>query len=75
MSKMPLAKYDDMVKEVASDRADEPLTIAILPWRARRRWSITNAHRSKPSDEDLTIGPIPGHGPDSGGPVPNRKLQ
>ncbi len=27
MSKMPLAKYDDVVKAFSSDRADQPLTI------------------------------------------------
>jgi hypothetical protein len=63
---MPLAKYNDMVTESASDRADEPLTVAILPWRARRRWSITNADRSKPSDEELTKGAIPVAGQTAG---------
>ena len=32
MPKMLLAKYDDMVKAVPSDRADKPLRISILPW-------------------------------------------
>jgi hypothetical protein len=29
---MPLAKHQDMVKAFPSDRSDQPLTIAILPW-------------------------------------------
>ena len=29
--KVLLAKYDDMVKAVPSDRTDQPFTIAILP--------------------------------------------
>src|SRR5665647_3101951 len=59
MSKMPLAKYDDMVKAVASDRADEPLTIAILPWRSRRSWSISNTHRPKTPDKDIAVDAVP----------------
>ena len=31
MPKMLLAKYDDMVKAVASDRADQPFTIPVVP--------------------------------------------
>src|SRR5512143_3089070 len=30
---MPLAKHQDMVKAFPCDRPDQPLTIAILPWR------------------------------------------
>ena len=32
LAKMPIAKYYNMIKAVASDRADEPFAIAILPW-------------------------------------------
>ena len=56
---MPLTKYDDMVKAFLSDRADQPLTIAILPWRSRRRWPIPNAHRPKTSDEDVAVDAVP----------------
>ena len=52
---MPLTKDDNMVKAVPSDRADEPLTIAILPGRSRRGWPIPNAHRPKTSDENITV--------------------
>jgi hypothetical protein len=31
MAKVPLTKYDNMVKAAPSDRADGPFTIAILP--------------------------------------------
>ncbi len=55
MPKMLLAKYDDMVKAVASDRADEPLTISVLPWRSRRGWTIPNAHRPKSPDDNIAI--------------------
>ena len=56
---MPLAKYDDMVKAVPSDRADQPLTIAILPWRSRRGWPVPNAHRPKTPDENLAVDAVP----------------
>jgi hypothetical protein len=55
---MPLTKYDNMVKAFSSDRADEPLTIAILPWRSRRGWPIPNAHCPKTPDEDITVDAI-----------------
>jgi hypothetical protein len=52
---MLLAKYDDMVKAVPSDRADQPFTISVLPWRSRRGWTIPNAHRPKSPDDDIAI--------------------
>ena len=55
---MPLAKYHDMVKAFPSDRPDQPLTIAILPWRPRRSRPIPNTHRTKAPDEDLAINAI-----------------
>ena len=58
-AKMPLAKYNNVVKAVPSDRADEPLTIAILPWRPRRDWPIPNAHCPKASDEDVAVNTVP----------------
>src|SRR5262249_29445582 len=59
MTKMPLAKHHDMVKAFPSDRPDQPFTIAILPWRLRRGWSIPNAHRPKAPDEDLAVDTVP----------------
>jgi len=53
-----LAENDNVVKTFPSDRTDQPLSICVLPWGARRCRSITNAHRSKSSDQDFTIGPI-----------------
>src|SRR6516164_879412 len=44
MAKMPFAKDDHMVKTVAPDRADQPLHVSVLPWRARRDRSVSNAH-------------------------------
>jgi hypothetical protein len=59
MTKMPLAEYNNLVKALPSDRADKSFSISVLPWGARWRRSIANADRSKSSDEDLALGPIP----------------
>ena len=56
---MALAEHNDVVKAFPSDRTDQPFSISILPRGARRRRSIADAYRSKPSDEDLTIGAVP----------------
>src|SRR6201982_2563796 len=59
VTEVALAEYNDVVKAFPSDRADQPFSISILPRGARRRGPIADAYRSKPSDEDLTIGPVP----------------
>jgi hypothetical protein len=58
MYKVPLAKHNDMVEHFPPDRANQPFSIGILPWRSRCRWSVANAHRAKPPDECLAIGAI-----------------
>src|SRR6266700_8041597 len=58
VTKMSFAYYDDMIDAFPADRTDEPFSISVLPWGARRRRPIANAHGSKSSDEDLVIGPI-----------------
>jgi hypothetical protein len=57
--KMPLVKYANIIKAIPSDRTDEPLTIAILPWQSRRGCPIPNAHRRKTPDEDIAVGAVP----------------
>src|SRR5260221_24601 len=59
MTEVSLAEHHNVVKALPSDRSDQPCGISVLPWGARRCRPVTNAHRSKSSDEDLTIGPIP----------------
>ena len=54
-----LAEHYNVVKAFPADRTDQPFSISVLPWRARRRRSIANAHGSQSSDEDLAIGTIP----------------
>src|SRR5258705_8698729 len=55
MAKMPLADHDNMVQAIASDLADRPFTIPVLPRRSRRGRPIPNAHRPKAADEDVTV--------------------
>src|SRR5580692_2630036 len=59
MTEVSLAEHNNVVKALPSDRTDQPFGISVLPWGVRRRRPVTNAHLSKSSDEDLTIGPIP----------------
>jgi hypothetical protein len=55
MPKMPLAEHDNVVKTFPPDRTDRPFTISVLPRRLRRGWPISNAHRPKAADEDVTV--------------------
>src|SRR5882757_10461524 len=59
MTKVLLAKYNDMVKAIPADRSDEPLRTSVLPWRSWCDRPISNAHRSKPSGKDTAIDAIP----------------
>ena len=55
---MPPAKYNDMIKTFAPDRADQPFAMPIVPWGLRRRWPISNAHRPNASAKDFAVGSI-----------------
>src|SRR5271168_4284081 len=59
VTEVALAEHNNVVKAFPADRTDQPFSISILARGARRRRSIADAYRSKPSDEDLTIGPVP----------------
>jgi hypothetical protein len=41
---MPLAKDDDVIEQLASERADEPLGETVLPWRPRRDPDLLEIH-------------------------------
>src|SRR5665213_3096461 len=58
MAKVPFAKHDDMVDAFPTDRADEPFDIGVLPGRARRGRSISDAERPKAPGDDLPISAI-----------------
>src|ERR1700675_258864 len=59
VTEVSLAQHNNVVKAFPADRTDQPFSISILPRGARRRRSIADAHRSKSTDKDLTIGPVP----------------
>ena len=42
---MPLVPDDDMIETLASDGADDPFDITVLPGRSRCRWYIVDSHR------------------------------
>ena len=58
MAQMPLAEHDNMIKTFAPGPTDQPFSMSILPWRSRRGWPVTYAHRANASGKDFTIGPI-----------------
>jgi hypothetical protein len=47
VAQVSLAEDDDMIKAFPSDRADQPFSMSILPWRSWRGWSVANAHDAK----------------------------
>src|SRR5260221_10397038 len=59
VAEVSLAEHNNVVKGFPSDRTDQAFSICVLPRGARRCWSVANAHRSKSTDNDLTIGPVP----------------
>src|SRR6266852_2231034 len=59
VTEVSLAEHNNVVKAFPSDRTDQPYSICVLPRGTRRCWSVANAYRSKSTDKDLTIGPVP----------------
>jgi hypothetical protein len=55
VAQVPLAEDD---KTFPSDRANQPFRMAILPWRSRRGWPVTNAYSAKPPGKKFTIDPL-----------------
>src|SRR5262249_1236895 len=58
VTKVPLAKHNDMVKAIPPDRSDEPLRTPVLPRRPNCNRPITDTHRSQPAENGLAIDPI-----------------
>ena len=44
VTQMSFTQDDDVINAFPADRTDEPLSISVLPWGARRCWPIANAH-------------------------------
>src|SRR5262245_55460382 len=58
MTKVPLAKHNDMVEAIPSDRSNEPLRTSVLPWGACCSRPIANTHRLQPTENDVAIDAI-----------------
>src|SRR5262247_3317447 len=58
VTKVPLAKHNNMVKAVPPDRSDEPLRTSVLPRRPHCNRPITDTHASQPAEKGLAIGAI-----------------
>ena len=54
-AEVSLAEHDHVVETLASDRADQPFHVSVLPWGSRRRRPITDAHALEAPADDLTI--------------------
>src|SRR5947209_14369723 len=48
MAEVPFAQDHDMVEALASDRANQPFNMTVLPRRAWRDRPVANAHGSQP---------------------------
>ena len=42
--KVTLAQHNDMIEYLSPDRANQPFSIGVLPWRSWCSWSVANAH-------------------------------
>src|SRR5262245_11117575 len=58
VTKVPLAKHNDMVEAIPPDRSDEPRRTPVLPWRPHCSRPITDTHRSQPAGNGLAIDAI-----------------
>jgi hypothetical protein len=57
-AQVALAKNNDVVQAFAAKRANQSLGYTILPRRARRDRTISNAHGPNAGSEDLPIGAV-----------------
>ena len=58
MTKVPLAKHNDMVKAIPPDGSNEPFSTSVLPWRPHCNRPIPNTHRSQPTENGMAIDAI-----------------
>ncbi len=59
VAKVPLARHYDMIQAFPPDRTDQPLGVAVLPWRACRCGMVANAERANSADEYAAVTSIP----------------
>ena len=55
---MSLAKDDEVIEALASDRSDQPFSDAILPRRRRRNRFVPDAHGTNAALNDVAIDAI-----------------
>ena len=55
VAKMGFAEYYDVIETFPTDRADEPLYMTVLPWRAWRDRSVPDAHGPEPPGDDRAV--------------------
>ena len=55
VAKVAFSEHHDMVEAFASDRSNQPFHMTVLPWRAGRDWSVSDAHGSQPTCHHDTI--------------------
>ena len=53
--KMSFAQDDNMIGTFPADRTDQPFSISVLPWGARRRWPITNTVCTENLNLDIVV--------------------
>src|SRR4051794_17726340 len=58
MAQVSLAEDDEVIKALASNRADQPFGVAVLPRRSRCCWSVTNTDGTKLAREHLAVDPV-----------------
>src|SRR5208337_3773577 len=55
---MPFAKHNDMIQAIPPDRADQASRISVFPWRSRCSRPVTNAHRTKATNENVAVNSV-----------------
>jgi len=58
MAQVSFAEDDDMIKTFPSDRTNQPFRMAILPWRSRCGWPVTNPPRVKAPFKYLAVNAV-----------------
>ena len=58
LTEVGLAKDHDVIQTLSTDRAGQPLRMAILPRRSRRNRVIPDAHRCKTLGNGVAIGGV-----------------
>src|SRR5215467_13663638 len=58
MPEVPFPQYHDMVEALASDRANQPFNMTVLPWRTWNDRPVANAHGLQATGDRGAIGGV-----------------